>query len=328
MTKEVQKIHNLGLGFSVDSQHAIFSISGPKDAVRLAARDAIFGLNITQGIIAEHVFQAEELKMKGIFAMPDELDQIDIRIDIHSFDRLILMCRYLECIGIPLGRDFLDRFSDGHTFYQYTLVKKDGAVAQCSAQLGFYLGAILEQAKENQAPLMVEDYKRPQNQNFWFADEINDDAANKPKAKRRELAQQFNMFNDYQRMTLDDRIKLTEAHIKHLVAKANLFADRHPNNPNNQPTDFGWFYLQAYKNRKLDYTDECKRTGNYDPIINVISYYNKQGFDLVRDDEVDAFRKLADKYWDLVTLLKTLNETKDQLEAEKSKTILQYLGFK
>lgn len=327
MTKEIRKIDNLGLGFQVNNQYAIFSISGPKDAVRLAARDAIFGLHMTQGVKADHVFQAEELKMNGIIAKDDAHDQIDICIDIRAFDRLVLMCRYLECIGIPLGREFLDRFNDGKTFYQYTLVKQDGVVAQGSAQLGRYLDAILDQAEINQTPLMVEEYKRPQNQNFWFADEIKNDAAMQPKAKRRELAQQFNMFNDYARMTFDDRIKLTEAHMEHLVAKANLFADRHPKNQSNRPTDFGWYLLQAYKNRKLDYTDECKETGHYDPKMNVISHYKKRGLDLVRDDEVDAFRKLADKYWDLAALLQTLNEAKQQLEAQKPKSFWQYLGF-
>ena len=104
--RKVQKLDNLSGVLREDNNYVKISICGPKDQVRMAVRDAIYGLSIVGGIGAKYEHTSELLKMESKYNIFDDEDgQIDIRISKNEFDRLVLMFRYCNQIGLS---DFLN----------------------------------------------------------------------------------------------------------------------------------------------------------------------------------------------------------------------------
>lgn len=293
MSRQVTKLDHFSGSFSATSRVASFSIIGPKDNVRIAARDAVYGLGIPAD--CEHV--TEEVKMGGRPAFvlqklgqEEEQAQIDIRVSIANFDNLVLMFRYCLQVGVPMmqPQDYY-MWSDEKGCTYESAYLKDGEEIRTLSTLGGYLAAARAAAECNMEPLVIEKDVLPANRNFWTQAELDaDEAARKQNYQASKQGIFKNVADPIERRKQEINLKLEK-----IYDEAAILTDRHPANPNNYSLRItARSFIWQYKDVKKRHPDMDFLSSHW----------------MIRPEDCDKFIALAEKYERLNDELKALNE--------------------
>ncbi|MGQ3888269.1 hypothetical protein ACQUW5_04440 [Legionella sp. CNM-1927-20] len=297
----IKKIDNLDFGYSADARFFHLSFIGFIDSVRQAARDAVFGLNLLDGIEAkcEHISEI----YKSSFSTTDNA-QINISIGLKEFDRIILLFRYCNQIGVNIHPENLYMFDNGE-MYSYKVNESTSGVGK----LGFYLAAAKQIADEMKEPLEIKDYALPTNRNFWLKEEIASYTKNEYTAYKENWMKNLSFF----RLHPDDleaKQKVIRASIDHIVSIVENMVNTHPKNPNNFEAMIGWYYLNNYTYLQ----DHLKKFPDF--LTNNPEYF-KENFFLIRDQDMDKFKLLANKYINLRKQQEDLNNSKQSIKEQR-----------
>lgn len=187
--KVVQTIPGVDFGFSANDKFVTFRFLGKASSVRIAARDALFGLKIIGGVEGGVRFISDEnlasFEDAGQFWGTNA--QIDIWISTRAHDRLLLMYRYCHQIGIKFSgsagsmepgasNSSVPFFSQPERYF-WSVVNEDGSVSQACGILSAYLDALKDLAKADTTPIVIPAYPRPECSLLWSQEELDAECA-------------------------------------------------------------------------------------------------------------------------------------------------------
>ncbi|STX52158.1 Uncharacterised protein [Legionella busanensis] len=297
----IKKLDNLDFGYSADERFFHLSLTGLFDSVRKAARDAVFGLNLLGGIYArcEHISEM----YKSVY--PTDSAQIDISIDLKEFDRIILLFRYCNQIGINIHPEDLYTFDNG-AMYNYKINES----AFGTAKVGFYLAAAKKIADDMKEPLELKDYTLPTNRNFWLQEEITSHAKNEYTAYKEKWTKNLSFFKLHPD-NLEAKQKVIKASIDHITTIVVNMVNSHPKNPNYYDTSIGWYYLNNY----VHLQDHLKKFPDF--LMKNPKYFEEE-FSLIRDEDMGKFKLLANKYINLRKQQEDFDSSKQSITEQQS----------